>query len=87
MSYSRLDQHEEAIEWCQKAVQLAPDSFLVHLFMTQVYSRAGRQAEARSHAKEVLRINPRFSIEEFAKKVQRVDRQEFIEVLKRAGLK
>lgn len=87
MSYSRLGQHEEAIKWCQKAVQLAPDSFLVHLFMTSVYSRAGRQTEARSHAAEVMRLNPQFSVEKYAKKVKRVDRQQFIDALRRAGLK
>jgi len=50
MAYSRLGQHEEAINWCKRAEQKAPDSFLSHLFIVEVYSRAGTDAEARSHA-------------------------------------
>ena len=69
VSYSMVGQHEEAIKWCQKAVQSAPDSYLVHLFLVEVYSRAGRQTDAREQAAEVLRINPQFSLENYAKKV------------------
>ena len=86
-SYSSVGQHDEAIKWCKKAVELAPDSFLVHLFMAEVYSRAGRQMEARAQAAEVLRINPQFSLEEYAKNVRRIDKQEWIDVMRRTGLK
>jgi adenylate cyclase len=87
MSFSRIGQHEEAIKWCKKSVELAPDSFVTHLFMIQVYSRAGRQAEARTHAAEVLRINPRFSLEQWAGKARREHRQEWVDNMRRAGLK
>ena len=87
MSFSQIGQHEEAIKWCKKAVELAPDVFAAHLFLTVVYSRAGRQTEARAHAVEVMRTNPEFSTEEWAKKVQKGHRQEWIDLMRRAGLK
>ena len=37
--------------------------------MAAVYSRAGRDEKARIEAAEVLRINPKFSLEKFAKDV------------------
>jgi hypothetical protein len=55
--------------------------------MAEVYSRAGRQMEARAQAAEVLRINPQFSLEEYAKNVRRIDKQEWIDVMRRTGLK
>ena len=87
MAYSRLGQHEEAINWCKRAEQKAPDSFLSHLYIVEVYSRAGMDAEARSHAAEVLRLNSRFSLEKFAKKLKGAGKEELIETWRRAGLK
>ncbi len=40
---------------------------MARLFMAGIYSRAGRDEEARIEAAEVLRINPKFSLEKFAK--------------------
>lgn len=86
ISYSMLGQHEEAIKWCKKAIQLAPESFLVHLFMTLVYIRSDRETEAHTHVAEVLRINPQFSLEKFAKMIRGASKQESIDAWRKAGL-
>jgi len=83
LSYGAIGQYEEAIKWCEKAVRQDPDSFFAHLMMSAVYSWSGRNEDARSEAAEVLRINPRFSIEKFKKKASK----RLVNALRKAGLK
>ena len=40
---------------------------MAYLNLAATYSLLGRDEEARAEAEEVLRINPRFSLESFAK--------------------
>ncbi|MGD9230995.1 MAG: tetratricopeptide repeat protein, partial [Desulfobacterales bacterium] len=83
LSYGAIGQYEEAIKWCEKAVRQDPDSFFAHLMMSVVYSWSGRNEDARSEAAEVLRINPRFSLEIFEKKASK----RLVNALRKAGLK
>jgi len=50
-----------------------------------------REEEARAEAAEVLRINPKFSLDNFAKKLpppkDQPRRDEYISALRKAGLK
>ena len=87
MSYAYTGQYEEAIKWGKKAVLQKPNSFLAHLMLTAIYSFSGRDDEARLEAAEVLRISPKFSIEKFKKKAKTVDKERFIDALRKAGLK
>jgi adenylate cyclase len=57
---------DEAIAACQKAVDGKPDDLIAHAFLTAVYGSCGHVTEARTTAAEVLRIEPRFSIEHFS---------------------
>jgi adenylate cyclase len=89
-SYAMTGQYEEAIKWGEKAVLQKPNSFLAHLFLTQIFSLSGRDEEARIEAAEVLRINPKFSVEKWAKKFtykNQADKERCIEALRNAGLK
>jgi hypothetical protein len=50
----------------------------------------GREKEARAEAAEVLRINPKFSVDSYAKRLPYKDQSEidkFINALRKAGLK
>jgi len=54
-----------------------------------VYGFSGRHEEAQAEASEVLRIQPRFSLEEFQKKLtyrKENDRERFLDALRMAGL-
>ena len=62
------------------------DSFLSRLMMTVVYSMSGREEDARAEAAEVLRINPKFSVEKFEKRAKGEDKETFIGALRKAGL-
>jgi tetratricopeptide (TPR) repeat protein len=83
LSYGQTGQYDEAITWCEKAVHMEPDSLLARIMMTAVYSWSGRDEEARAEAAEVLRIDPDFSLEKFAKKAG----PRLVSALRKAGLK
>jgi TolB-like protein len=81
---------QEAIRWCEKAVHQQPDDIFAHLLLAAVYSFSGREEEARIQAAEVLRINPKFSVEKFAKRARyknQADRERLVSALHKAGLK
>jgi adenylate cyclase len=82
LALAEAGQYEEGIKWCEKAIQQQPDSLFAHIMMTVVYSWSGRDEDARAEAAEVLRINPNFSLERFAKKAD----PQLTQALREAGL-
>jgi adenylate cyclase len=81
---------EEAVSAYKKAIQLSPDNLLAHLSLAGTYMRMGREKEAHAEAAEVLRINPRFSLDYFAKALPYKDQSvtdNLVSVLRKAGLK
>jgi adenylate cyclase len=58
---------EEAVSEYKKAIQRSPDNIFAHIFLTACYSMTGREKEARAEAAEVLRIDPKFSVDYYAK--------------------
>lgn len=80
---------EEAVKACEEGLKRAPDSMIVHFMATTVFSACGKEKEARKTAKELLRINPKFSAESFAAKLPYKDPKEkepVVEALRKAGL-
>jgi adenylate cyclase len=57
---------EAAVASYIKALERAPNNFRTHALLAGVYSMMGRDKEARAEAAEVLRINPKFSLEWYA---------------------
>ena len=85
-----LGQYDEAIALQKKAIQQEPNDPLAYIIMVSCYSLSGRMEEARAAAVEVLRVNPKFSLEQFAKTTPHKNpavRERFIESLRKAGLK
>jgi adenylate cyclase len=83
LAFAETGQYKEGIKWCEKAIRQEPDSLFAHIMMTIVYSWSGREEDARAEAAEVLRINPNFSLERFAKRAT----PKLTEALRKAGLK
>ena len=84
-----MGKYEEAIEWCEKAVRQEPDDLLAHIMMTAVYSWSGQDEEARAQADEVLRIQPKFSVKRWRKRLKyknQEDVERAISALRKAGL-
>ncbi len=90
-SYLVMGQYEEAIAAFKKAIDLWPDFRSSHIGLTASYSLAGRMEEARAQAAEVLRINPKSTLEDIAKNgyfnYKKADKERFINALRKAGLK
>jgi adenylate cyclase len=81
---------EEAVLAFKKAIQIAPDNINPHTGLVVTYIWMGREGEARAEAAEVLRINPKYSLEHFAKISWYKDRSypdRLIAALRKAGLK
>ena len=85
-SYAMTGQYEEAITWGKKAVHQKPNNFLANIILTEIYCLSGREEEARAQAAEVLRIQPKFSLEKWAKRVKGPDKEKIIDALRKAGL-
>jgi adenylate cyclase len=94
MSCLMADRKEEALTAFKELLQRAQKGefppLVSHLGLCAVYAELGKEKEARSHALEILKINPNFSVEE-AKKVHRWRDPKYSErwlsSLRQAGLK
>jgi adenylate cyclase len=87
-AYFMTAKYDESLEALKKAIKANPNFLLAHLMLAASYSSSGRDAAAA--AKEVLRINPRFSIESYAKVPpykNKGDIEREMVALRQAGLK
>jgi len=81
---------EEAVPVCKKAILVSPKSMAAHLFLAGTYVSLGRIEEARTEAQEVLRIDPKFSLAHWGKRLpfkNQADTERSINALRKAGLK
>ena len=88
-AYRATGRFEEAVSEYKKAIQRAPDNIFAHLGLAATYSMMGREQEARAEAAEVLRINPKFSVDSYAKRLPIKDQSvadNFVNALRKAGL-
>jgi hypothetical protein len=63
---------------------------ITQLGLTAALIRAGKEDEARAEAAKVLRIDPKFSVESFARRLPYKDQKiidDFVSALRKAGLK
>jgi len=90
-AYRLTRRFEEAVSAYKKALQLSPNNLFAHIGLTSVYGMMGREKDARAEAAEVLRINPKFSLDNHVKKFppprDQSERDEYINALRKAGLK
>ena len=80
---------EEAAAFFKKSLDIAPNDFWMHAILAAVYIMMDRDKEARAEAAEVLRINPKYSLEFHAKRSLLKDRSVFekwLDAMRKAGL-
>jgi TolB-like protein/Tfp pilus assembly protein PilF len=90
MALMDAGRYEEAISAYKRGLQRAPDYIVAHIGLVITYSSMGREKEARAEAAEVLRIDPKFSLDYFAKTVPLKDQSQIdkgVDALRKAGLK
>jgi len=81
---------EEAVAPLKQFLARYPNILGAHLTLAAVYSELGKEAEARAEAAEVLRINPKFSLEVHKERVPIKDPamlERHIAMLRKVGLK
>jgi tetratricopeptide (TPR) repeat protein len=89
-AYAVAGRYEEARAPLQRYLSRYPNILPVHLTLAVVYSELGQAAEARAEAAEVLRLNPKFSLEVHRRRTPIKDPamlERHLAALREAGLK
>ena len=89
-AYRYTGRYEEAIAAYKRALTRNPDLLPAHLGLAVIYSELGREEEARAEAAEVLRLNPKYSLEVLRQMSPYKDPavlERMIAALRKAGLK
>ncbi|HEX9156529.1 MAG TPA: tetratricopeptide repeat protein, partial [Syntrophales bacterium] len=87
--YFQTGDCEQAIAVGEKGLKRQPDHLVSHVIMATIYGSCGREKEARKEAAEVLRINPKFTVESFTRNIpykNPSDRERTVQGLRKAGL-
>jgi adenylate cyclase len=90
LTLANMGRYEEAVSTLKKVIQRAPNHMLIHVWLAATYSMMGHEKEARAEATEVLRINPKFSLDSLAKILPYKDQSvsdNYINACRKAGLK
>lgn len=89
MAYRFNHEYDKAIEMAKKAIAMQPDMLMSYLVLTASYSEAGMVKKAEAAAKEVIKIDPHFSLENYSAILpykQKKDIDRYIGALCKAGL-
>jgi len=82
--------YEEAIAQAKRATEQEPNDLVAWVVLAASYSLAGHEEEARAAAKEILRINPKFSVARYQKEASpqkdRTVAKRYCDALRKAGL-
>jgi len=82
-------QYETAIAQAQKATEQEPNDLISWITLISSLSLEGREEDARTAAKEILRIKPNFSVASYEKRAPQRDRatvKRYCDALRAAGL-
>jgi adenylate cyclase len=89
VAYARGKRYEEALAVGEKAAHRQPSNVMARIFLAAIYGLAGRAEEARLEAAEVIRISPKFSLDNASKTwpfKDQADKDRILEALRKAGL-
>jgi adenylate cyclase len=88
-AYRFLGRYDDAIATLKRLLHLYPDHLPGHLNAAATYTLAGREEEARAEVAEVMRIDPQFSLERYARTIpyRRALVDELVLAYRKAGLK
>jgi adenylate cyclase len=85
-----LKEYHDAQQWLSEAIGRAPNHQYGHAFLAATYAQLGRLEDAHAEAAEVLRLNPKYSINGTQKRVSNLKRAEdmehLVDGLRKAGL-
>ena len=89
-----LGRYEEAVNWLRRSVQANRNNSMTHTTLAAALANDGRQEEARTAARELLALNPKFTIDGFGHffaffydiPINNAGRERIVEGLRKAGL-
>ena len=87
--YRSKGNYKEALVWSEKAVKQEPKDTIANVNLCSVYYLSGREEDARLQAKEVLKLNPKFSLKKLEKMLPYKNfevKKQYIDALRNAGL-
>jgi adenylate cyclase len=90
IAYRMTGRFDEAVEQAKKAVEREPENPYTYLPLASACILAGREAEARAAAAQVLKIDPTFSAEQYVKILPFRDKSQIdrtLDAFRKAGLK
>jgi adenylate cyclase len=88
-AYRNIGQYEKSIELCKKSIHSAPEQLGSYIIMAGSYSLLNRFEEARQTVKEILKLDPHYSVSKFTLSMPFKDKDESEfhgEALRKAGL-
>jgi adenylate cyclase len=88
--YRMTGQYEDAVAAYKRVLHRNPDDMRAHIGLAATYSLSGQEEEARAAAAEVLRLDPKFSVEYIVKTLpykNQADASLLVDALRKAGLK
>ena len=65
-AYRLLERYEDAVTLYKRTIKQTPGYISAHIGLTACYAEMGRLEEARAQATDVLRLDPRFSVQRYA---------------------
>jgi len=89
LDYFQAGDCKVAIAMCETVLKRQPNHMISRVINAAVYGACGREEEARKEATEVLRINPKFTVDSFMGKTpykNPSDRERVVQGLRKAGL-
>ena len=94
VAYFMAERYEDALAQFKRVLERAKEGEYnlksAHRNLAATYSMLGQEKEARHHAAELLRLDPKFSLERLSKTVpykNKADIEHLINALRKAGLK
>jgi tetratricopeptide (TPR) repeat protein len=88
-SYRLTGRYKDAVKMCKELLSLWPNNVFGHVTLATIYAAWGRDDEARTTAKDLLRIDPKFSAQRYARMLPYKDpalTAQVSELLRKAGL-
>jgi len=89
IAYRSVNQYEDAITACEKMVHMNPNSLPSYITLASCHSLLNQMDQARQYVTEILRIEPEYSVGQFALTMPFKDKEElelYLEALRKAGL-
>ena len=90
MAFNHLGDYGQALSFLKRALATESTMRTAHLAIAGAYAGLGRIAEAKSHAQELIHIDPEFTLDSFRQTNPHKDRDycaQIVDALRLAGLK